>query len=246
MNLSASELFRRLYYGMEDVPSWNPTVLETRVLRVSSFFKIQTHLKLQTYHSTLYPQKIDSHTDITYSVAAPAAGGLVESRDFVDLRHWQLMENCNFVDQKISASDQLTSVNELLVQTKENVEPVKNVKTVKNVKKSSSEMNLVDDNSAMDQSINSLSKSLGAGVFSDVEPTSSPTPEWYKSKSDDVDEYVDASESHDVPSTTESPHRSEEAEPIQDIVNDFCDKMYIVSGTSIKYDAMPEVSKPVR
>lgn len=184
----------------------------------------------------LFQQKIDSHTDITYSVAAPAAGGLVESRDFVDLRHWQLMKNGHFVDEKDSVSDQLTSVNELLVQTKENVEPVK---------KSSSEMNLMDD-SAMDRSIQSLSKSLGAGVFSEVEPRSSP-PEWYKSKSDDTDEYVDASESHDVPSTTdESSHRSEEAEPIQDIVNDFCDKMYIVSGASIKYDAMPAVSKLVR
>lgn len=36
VNLSASELFHRLYNGMEDVPLWNPTVLEARVLKVSN------------------------------------------------------------------------------------------------------------------------------------------------------------------------------------------------------------------
>lgn len=152
----------------------------------------------------------------------------MESRDFVDLRHWQLMKNGQFIDDVDSESAQLTSVNE-----KDNIDLMK---------KSSSEINLMD-NSLMDKSINSLSKSLGAGVFSEVE-----SGIMYKSKSpsDDVDEFVDANESQDVPSTTESSHRSEEAEPIQDIVNDLCDKMYIVSGASIKYDAMPAVSKYVR
>lgn len=142
------------------------------------------------------------------------------------------MKNGQFVDDDDFESDQLTSVNEFHRQTKDNVDPMK---------KSSSEVNLMDT-SIMDQSINSLSKSLGAGVFSDVE-SGSPAPEMYKSKttSEDIDEFVDANESQDVPSTTESSHRSEEAEPIQGIVSDFCDKMYIVSGTSIKYEAMPKV-----
>lgn len=164
---------------------------------------------------------------------------MVESRDFVDLRHWQLMKNGLFVDDNDSISDQLTSVNEMLVETNENLEPMK---------KASSEVNLIDI-SDMDESINSLSKSLGAGVFSTVEPTISATAlERLNSNSttDGADEFVDANESQDVPSTTESSHRSEEAEPIQDIVNDFCDKMYIVSGASIKYDGMPTVSKYVR
>lgn len=182
----------------------------------------------------MIPQRIDSHTDITYSLSAPAAGGLVESRDFVDLRHWRLMKNGQFVDGDDSESDQLAAVNELHrhAHAKDNVDPMK---------RSSSEVNLMDT-SIMDQSINSLSKSLGAGVFSDVE-SGSPAPEMQRSKttSDDVDEFVDANESQDVPSTTESSHRSEEAEPIQGIVSDFCDKMYIVSGTSIKYEAMPKV-----
>lgn len=146
------------------------------------------------------------------------------------------MKNGNFVDDEDTVTDQQTSSDEVLIE-----------QNVDSMKKSSSEVNLMDT-TAMDQSINSLSKSLGAGVFSEVEPQSSP-PEWNSSKqtSDDADEFVDANESQDVPSTTgSSSHRSEEAEPIQDIVSDWCDKLYIVSGSSIKYDAMPAVSKYVR
>lgn len=141
------------------------------------------------------------------------------------------MKNGQFVDDDDFDSDQLMSVNEVHQHKKDNNDPMK---------KSSSEVNLMDT-SIMDQSINSLSKSLGAGVFSDAD-TGSSAPEMYRSKttSDDIDEFVDANESQDVPSTTESSHRSEEAEPIQGIVSDFCDRMFIVSGTSIKYDAMPK------
>lgn len=39
VNLPASVLFHRLYHGMENVPSWNPTVLEARVLRVSRIYE---------------------------------------------------------------------------------------------------------------------------------------------------------------------------------------------------------------
>lgn len=101
--------------------------------------------------------------------------------------------------------------------------------------------------SSMDESVTSLSKSLGAKVFSGDRPQS-PVPEMFNSNSttDDPDEFVDANESHGAPSTNESSHRSEEAENITNIVNDLCDKMYIMSGVSIKYDRMPKVSKYTR
>ncbi|XP_063239016.1 steroidogenic acute regulatory protein-like [Bacillus rossius redtenbacheri] len=39
-------------------------------------------------------QPIDERTDIMYMVAAGGAGGLVQSRDFVNLRHWSLRGDC--------------------------------------------------------------------------------------------------------------------------------------------------------
>lgn len=35
MNLPAKTLLHKLYYGIEEMPKWNPTVLEARVIKVS-------------------------------------------------------------------------------------------------------------------------------------------------------------------------------------------------------------------
>lgn len=39
-------------------------------------------------------QTLDEHTDITYQICNDGAGGIVSSRDFVNLRHWALVEDC--------------------------------------------------------------------------------------------------------------------------------------------------------
>ncbi|TRY68621.1 hypothetical protein TCAL_12158 [Tigriopus californicus] len=66
-------LLEELFYQIEDVPSWNPTLKECKTI-----------------------QPIDSHTDISYQVAAEAAGGMVSTRDFVNLRYWQVIEGSYF------------------------------------------------------------------------------------------------------------------------------------------------------
>ncbi|XP_058055101.1 steroidogenic acute regulatory protein-like [Anopheles bellator] len=63
----ARKLLQELFYKIEDVPKWNPTLLESRIIR-----------------------KIDSHTDISYQATIGGGGGVVKSRDFVNLRCWQL------------------------------------------------------------------------------------------------------------------------------------------------------------
>ena len=44
----------------------------------------------------IIPQPIDSHTDISYQVAAEAAGGVVSTRDFVNLRYWSVIDDVFF------------------------------------------------------------------------------------------------------------------------------------------------------
>lgn len=51
--------------NLNDSPRWNPTVIESRSLL-----------------------SIDETTEVTYNIAAEAAGGLVSARDFISLRHW--------------------------------------------------------------------------------------------------------------------------------------------------------------
>ena len=66
------------------MPSWNPTLVECKTI-----------------------QPIDEHTDISYQVLSPdesyqlymvmqvcaeAGGGVVSTRDFVNLRHWAVVD----------------------------------------------------------------------------------------------------------------------------------------------------------
>ena len=58
--------FEQVVTKADEMTVWNPTVEEVKVLRV-----------------------ISRNTDISYTVAAEAVGGLVSSRDFVSLRTWK-------------------------------------------------------------------------------------------------------------------------------------------------------------
>lgn len=175
-------------------------------------------------------------------MSAPGGGGLVDSRDFVNLRSWQLIKNGNIIEDIDTFIDNHTITKST---------PVKSNQIVQTVKKSTSEINLTENQlqgaTDLDQSVFSLSKSLGAKVFSD-DGFMSPVPDMFSSKSttDDADEFVDANESQGAESTNDLSHHSEAVEHIKDIANELCDRMYIVSGVSIKYDRMPTVSKYTR
>lgn len=74
VDISPRRLLEELFYGIEDLPTWNPTLTECRIV-----------------------QPIDEYTDISYQVCAEAGGGVVSTRDFVNLRHWAVMEGGIFV-----------------------------------------------------------------------------------------------------------------------------------------------------
>lgn len=176
-------------------------------------------------------------------MSAPGGGGLVDSRDFVNLRCWQLIKNGNIIeDTDTFNTDNQTITKDSPSKTNEVGQPV--------IKRSTSETNLTENqlqgSSNLDQSVYSLSKSLGAKVFSDEYLSSAPDMFSSKSTTDDVDEFVDANESHGAESTNDLSQKSEAAEHIKDIASDLCDRIYIVSGVSIKYDRMPTVSKYTR
>lgn len=59
-----------LFYRVELIPKWNPAVTESHKVQI-----------------------INENTDITYQISANWGGGVVTSRDFVTLRHWELVNN---------------------------------------------------------------------------------------------------------------------------------------------------------
>lgn len=79
VDLPPKLLLEELYYQIESVPKWNPTLVECR--RV---------------------QHIDSHSDVVYQLCAEAAGGAVSPRDFVNLRFWQVMDESTYFAAAVS------------------------------------------------------------------------------------------------------------------------------------------------
>lgn len=67
---SGKALIYELFNKVEDVPKWNPTLLESKIIH-----------------------KIDYFTDISYQASVGGGGGLVKSRDFVNLRCYRVVEN---------------------------------------------------------------------------------------------------------------------------------------------------------
>lgn len=70
VDVSARYLLDELFYKVDGLAQWNPSVLESHKI-----------------------QPIDEHTDITYQVSADGGAGMVASRDFVTLRHWSLIDD---------------------------------------------------------------------------------------------------------------------------------------------------------
>lgn len=128
----------------------------------------------------------------------------MDSREFINLRCWQLIENGNII-----------------------VEPSSNclTETSKPLQISKSAIELNED---MNMSTLSLSKSLGAKVFSENEVQSS-SDQSTKNIFDDVDVFVDANETHDDLFTNATTMKIRDEKLT-------CDRMYVVSGASIKYD----------
>lgn len=69
LDVSPKFLLDELFYRVENIPIWNSALLESHKVQV-----------------------IDEHTDISYQIAADGAAGVVSSRDFVNLRHWEFLE----------------------------------------------------------------------------------------------------------------------------------------------------------
>lgn len=99
VHIPAQDLLNQLFDLIEEMPSWNPTVIESQRLQVfvsanwfQCFVSIVKSVPIIYTSSHKISQVIDKQTDITYQVSAAGGGGVVACRDFVVLRHWNLRD----------------------------------------------------------------------------------------------------------------------------------------------------------
>ncbi|KAG5677313.1 hypothetical protein PVAND_007082 [Polypedilum vanderplanki] len=218
VNYSPKKLLQELFYNIENIPTWNPTLLENRIIR-----------------------KIDSCTDIAYSVSASGGGGIVKSRDFVNLRCWKLIKDSRIVENyNINSSlDKLSIKTHSSDGDNENSEDDEEKKDITEVKKSKKKVvksshekplkksasdNEINESNADNNSFETkeqLSKSLGANtVTTDVRCTSD----------DDDESFSDAQDIKTEPT----------------IVKNLQNYVFVSAAISIEYPLFPPNSKYIR
>lgn len=159
VNCSAKVLLNDLFYKIEDVPKWNPTLLDSKIIR-----------------------KIDKNTDITYQASIGGGGGMVKPRDFINLRCWQLFCDGKVIEEsselgessKFGESSKTLETNVNLESDSDEECILKNeIKADKKMSKSSSSVKITESVQKSSAAFSTLSKSLGAKDFIEQEPYTS-------------------------------------------------------------------------
>ncbi|XP_061387643.1 steroidogenic acute regulatory protein-like [Musca vetustissima] len=213
----AKALCHELFYKIEDMPLWNPTTLESKMVR-----------------------KINSYTDITYNVSAGSGGGMIKSRDFVNLRCWRLVVDGKICDE--SSLDPGSSDEEMLNNSCEG-----SVSTISDGEgtitpqpssvgscRTSSATNMPDSGRAF----NTLSKSLGAKDFSDVlQLTLNTEPPPLDDEFEDAKDHIEDEEKVAVVVATKS------KEPVKPPARG---RVWVNAAISVEYDKIPVYPKYTR
>lgn len=215
----AKLLLEELFYKIEEVPKWNPTLLESKIIR-----------------------KVNTFTDISYNATTSGGGGIVKSRDFVNLRCWRLccdgkvIEDSDSEEYKDRQNDDEDDENILNRSCEGSVSTISGDNDYApidlsslSIRNSKSSVKL-EENSTPDNVAGiyrSLSQSLGAKGFQGTMDFADPPP--LEDEFHDVDDIPTPS---DVKKPTEKPKE--------------IDRMYISSAISIVYPGMPPVSKYIR
>lgn len=212
---NAKALLEELFYRIEDVPKWNPTLLESKVIR-----------------------KINTYTDISYNATASGGGGIVKSRDFVNLRCWRLCcdgkvivdsDSEEYKDKKQNDDD---DENILSGSYEGNSSTISgdNDNVVSGSMRSSKSSVKLGDNSTPDNTAGiyrSLSQSLGAKGFQGHLDFDDPPP--LEDEFHDVD---------DIPSVSKVKKQTERTKEK--------DRIYVSAAISVVYPGLPTVSKYTR
>ncbi|KAH8290329.1 hypothetical protein KR054_001960 [Drosophila jambulina] len=205
----AKALMEDLFYRIEDCPKWNPALLESRIVR-----------------------KINSYTDITYQVSIGGGGGMVKSRDFVNLRSWRLFYNGNICGDDEAAqlsSDDDSPLNRSFEGSVSTIsDGESNTPLPGSV--SSCKAKFPSSSTGPATPFDTLGNSLGAKSLGPILNFEEEPPPL------DQDEFEDAKDGVD----------EAEAKPSVPSVGKTKDKVWVSSASSVQYPGVPPTSKYTR
>ncbi|XP_052861322.1 steroidogenic acute regulatory protein-like [Anopheles cruzii] len=240
----ARKLLQELFYKIEDVPKWNPTLLESRIIR-----------------------KIDSHTDISYQATIGGGGGVVKSRDFVNLRCWHLCrsgrvyEGVNILSNPVGVLSPMAEEGERTVggslsqsdtaeeDEDDGPERESNCTTViaPKMSQSHSEAGLIDreQTEASKTAFKTLSKSLGAQDFAASGATSDPEDVFSDALTGELSAAREARGQKNAVNGVEQPSKKRPGvESEREMAKG--GNVYVSAATSIDYKEAPCTTKYIR
>ncbi|EDW32897.1 GL10224 [Drosophila persimilis] len=212
----AKALMETLFYRIEDCPKWNPALLESKIVR-----------------------KINSYTDITYQVSTGGGGGMVKSRDFVNLRSCRLFYNGQICDDddvaKLSSDDDDDDNSTLNRSCEGSVSTISDGDSQTPLPGSVSSCRAKFPNASVGPStpFNTLGNSLGAKSLGPVVNFDEDPPPL------DEDEFSDAKEKLDGEADQETVTKPSS-------VGKTTDKVWMSAAISVQYAAVPPTSKYTR
>ncbi|XP_058983795.1 steroidogenic acute regulatory protein-like [Musca domestica] len=92
----AKALCYEIYHNIEKVPTWNPTMLESKIIK-----------------------KINSYTEIGKQAMCSGTGGLIQNRDFVHLCCWRLLVNGEICDHTNDSLDESIALSEDILHSEQ-------------------------------------------------------------------------------------------------------------------------------
>ncbi|KAH8269579.1 hypothetical protein KR018_009566 [Drosophila ironensis] len=212
----AKALMEDLFYRIEDCPKWNPALLESRIVR-----------------------KINSYTDITYQVSIGGGGGMVKSRDFVNLRCCRLFYNGKICDDdeaaQLSSDDDDNST--LNRSCEGSVSTISDGESQSPLPSSVSSCKAKFPSSSVGAAPNfdTLGNSLGAKSLGPIVNFNEEPPPLDQDEFEDAKDKVDDDEAALL--TTK---------PSASSVGKTKDKVWVSSASSVQYPSVPPTSKYTR
>ncbi|XP_016972407.1 steroidogenic acute regulatory protein-like [Drosophila rhopaloa] len=210
----AKALMEDLFYRIEDCPKWNPALLESKIVR-----------------------KVNSYTDITYQVSVGGGGGMVKSRDFVNLRSCRLFYNGKICDDdeaaELSSDDGNSSLNRSCEGSVSTISDADSHTPLLPSSVSSCKATFPSSSKGATTPFDTLGNSLGAKSLGPIVNFEEEPPPL------DQDEFQDAKDK--VEGETETITK-----PNVPSVGKTKDKVWVTSAISVQYAGVPPSSKYTR